>query len=235
MDRSRSPEDILEDAGVEQLPKHGSKRTGRFTLTRFADIKPLEGEDYCVKGFLPRSGLAVVWGPPKCGKSFWVFDLLMHVALGWRYRGRRVRQGPVVYVCLEGAQGFRKRAEAFRQAKLANREDDPPFFLTTAPLSLAADHQGLIADIKRQIGKGVPATVCIDTLNRSLAGSESSDEDMAAYIRAADAIRDAFGMPRRHHPPLRPQRRASAGAQLAHGRPRRPDRRATRRRRQCRR
>ena len=32
----------------------------------------------------------------------------------------------------------------------------------------------------------------IDTLNRSLAGSESDDKDMAAYVRAADAIRDAF-------------------------------------------
>jgi AAA domain len=32
----------------------------------------------------------------------------------------------------------------------------------------------------------------IDTLNRSLSGSESSDKDMAAYIRAADVIREAF-------------------------------------------
>jgi len=37
-----------------------------------------------------------------------------------------------------------------------------------------------------------PAAVIIDTLNRSIAGSESDDKDMAAYIRAADAIRDAF-------------------------------------------
>jgi AAA domain len=37
-----------------------------------------------------------------------------------------------------------------------------------------------------------PAVVAIDTLNRSLFGSESSDEDMSAYVRAADAVRDAF-------------------------------------------
>jgi hypothetical protein len=185
------PSASADDNGWNRATPRNDKKL-RFTLTRFSNIKPLDGEDYCVKGFLPRSGLAVVWGPPKCGKSFWAFDLLMHVALGWRYRGRRVRQGPVVYVCLEGAEGFRKRADAFRQTKLANREDDPPFFLTTAPLSLAADRQALVADIKRQAGED-PAAVCIDTLNRSLAGSESSDEDMAAYIRAADAIRDAFG------------------------------------------
>jgi hypothetical protein len=49
----------------------------RFVLARFADFKPLHGDDYCVKGVLPRSGLAVFWGPPKCGKSFLVFDLLL--------------------------------------------------------------------------------------------------------------------------------------------------------------
>ena len=41
-------------------------------------------------------------------------------------------------------------------------------------------------------GEDVPVVVCIDTLNRSIAGSESKDEDMGAYIKAADRIRDAF-------------------------------------------
>ena len=178
---------VGEDAGLKQT-------TSRFVLSRFADIRPLGGEGYRIKGLLPRSGLAIVWGPPKCGKSFWTSDLLMHIALGWRYRGLRVKQGAVVYICLEGAQGFRKRMEAFRRAKLTGADDppDPPFFLVTSPLSLAADAKALIDDIRRQVRKDIPAAVCIDTLNRSLAGSENSDEDMAAYIRAADAVGDAF-------------------------------------------
>ena len=65
--------------------------------------------NYTVKGVLPRVGLAVVWGPPKCGKSFWTFDLVMHVATGRPYRGRRVRQGVVVYLALEGGSGFANR------------------------------------------------------------------------------------------------------------------------------
>lgn len=32
----------------------------------------------------------------------------------------------------------------------------------------------------------------IDTLNRSLIGSESKDEDMSAYVRACDRLREAF-------------------------------------------
>ncbi|HEY1863615.1 MAG TPA: AAA family ATPase [Roseiarcus sp.] len=172
-------------AARKQLPS-------RFDLIRFADFKPLDDENDCVKGLLPRRGLAVFWGPPKCGKSFLVFDLLMHVALGWDYRGLTVKQGPIVYLCLEGGRAFRRRREAFRLSKL-KEGDDPPFFFVTNPLSLAADHQGLIGDIRRQMGEDIPAVVCIDTLNRSLAGSESDDRDMSAYIKAADALQNAFG------------------------------------------
>ena len=37
-----------------------------------------------------------------------------------------------------------------------------------------------------------PVLVVLDTLNRSLQGSESDDKDMSAYVRGADAIRETF-------------------------------------------
>jgi hypothetical protein len=37
-----------------------------------------------------------------------------------------------------------------------------------------------------------PAAIVLDTLNRSFIGSESNDEDMTAYIRAADALKNEF-------------------------------------------
>jgi hypothetical protein len=130
----------------------------------------------------------VIWGPPKCGKSFWCFDLTMHVALGWTYRGRRVEQGAVVYCAFEGADGFKKRAEAFRQHH--HLEQKAPFYLIGARADLVKEHATLIANIRAQSVR--PACVVLDTLNRSLNGSESKDEDMAKYVRAADAIREAF-------------------------------------------
>jgi hypothetical protein len=170
-----------------------ARKGPRFKLTPFKDVKPDASAPYLVKNLLPRRGLVVVWGPPKCGKSFWTSDLLMHIALGWDYRGLKVRQGVVVYCALEGAPGFTRRIEAFRQAKLADSDDiAPPFYLMTTPLGLIREAPALIADIKRQLGKASPAVICIDTLNRSLVGSESSDEDMTAYIRAADALAFAF-------------------------------------------
>jgi hypothetical protein len=147
---------------------------------------------YLVKGLIPRVGLTVAWGPPKSGKSFWTFDLVMHVALGREYHGRRVQKGPVVYCAFEGASGVKARVEAFRQNCMAEDHGPVDFFLVPVTLDLVRDHQRLIAAIRATLPGRAPAAVTLDTLNRSLKGSESSDEDMSAYVRAADAIREAF-------------------------------------------
>lgn len=173
----------------------------RFKLIHFGDVKISARPRYLVRGLIPFTGVVVVWGPPKCGKSFWTSDLLFHVALGWPYRGRKVEQGAVVYVILEGETGFSDRIEAFRQRYLADRSP-PPFYVISQKLNLVADHVQLIADIRAQMPTGVnPAVVAIDTLNRSLQGSESSDQDMGNYVKAADAIRVAFScvVPIVHH------------------------------------
>jgi hypothetical protein len=159
-------------------------------LIPFAEIKLGTERRYLVKGLIPRVGLTVAWGPPKCGKSFWIFDLSMHVALDWKYRGLRLHGGPVVYCCFEGQTGMEARVEAFRQRFLLEDHGDIPFFLEPVTLDLVNDHPALIAAIKER--NVAPVMVVLDTLNRSLRGSESSDQDMSAYIRAADAIRETF-------------------------------------------
>jgi hypothetical protein len=120
------------------------------------------------------------------------FDLAMHIALGREYRGRRVRQGAVICCALEGVEAFRARVETFRQAKMAEGPSEAPFHLVAEPLTLAVDCKDLIDSICATLGQTVPVAVVIDTLNRSIGGSESDDRDMAAYVQAADAIRDTF-------------------------------------------
>ncbi len=162
----------------------GEKKPPRFPLVKFDDVLMTLVDLYLVKGLLPRTGLVIIWGAPKCGKSFWLFDLLMHVALGWLYRGLRVKQGPIVYCVLEGQKGFRRRIWAFRIKHPESK--DAPFYIMEKPLDLIKDHKALIASIKAELPEGVvPSAIAIDTLNRSLRGSESSDEDMPAYLSAA--------------------------------------------------
>jgi AAA domain len=105
----------------------------QFALVPFDKITIDKTPAYLVKGLIPRTGLTVAWGPPKCGKSFFVFDLSRHVACGREYRGRRVQKGAVIYCTLEGTEGFRTRVEAFRQAKMAEEAREAPFYLIAAP------------------------------------------------------------------------------------------------------
>jgi hypothetical protein len=168
----------------------------RFRLKPFDELVVGQERSYLVKGLIPRIGIIVAWGPPKCGKSFWAFDLAMHVALGWEYRGRRVQQGAVVYCAFEGADGFKARAEAFRRRHLPEDADPVDFHLVAARANLVADHAELIGAIRAQL-PAKPALVELDTLNRSLQGSESNDEDMSALNVGPAAARSDRPAPRR--------------------------------------
>jgi AAA domain len=162
----------------------------RIKLVPFNKIRLGTERRYLVKGIIPHPGLTVIWGPPKSGKSFWTSDLVLRVALGWDYRERRVKQGPVVYCCFEGQSGIQARIEAFRQRFLTEEVEDVPFYLQPVTMDLVKEHGELIAAIRGL--ETAPVAVVLDTLNRSLKGSENSDEDMGAYIKATDTIREAF-------------------------------------------
>ncbi len=113
---------------------------------------------------------------------------------GAHTRGHRVRQGGVVYIALEGGNGFPARVDIWRQRNLG--DDDPgavPFYLLhNVSIDLIAQRDELVADLRLQLPE-LPAVVFIDTLNRALNGDENSPVDMGKLVRAADAITAAFG------------------------------------------
>jgi RecA-family ATPase len=164
----------------------------RIKLKPFDAITLGTSRPYLIKKLIPRTGLTVIWGAPKSGKSFLAFHLAMHVAPGCDYRGRRVQQGPVVYCAFEGQGGIPARKEAFRLRYLTEHAEKVPFYLQDLTLDLVNQRGELIAEIQAMLGKTPPVLVELDTLNRSLRGSENSDQDMGAYINAADAIRETF-------------------------------------------
>ena len=159
---SAPPKEEPRGDGADTSHKPSGKIT--FPLIAFKDIRrDTERRGYLVKGLLPKSGLAVIWGPPKCGKSFWTMDVAFHIALGWEYRGRRVQQATVVYIALEGRNGIPDRADGFRQH---HGVEDMPFHLMMTSLDLAKQVETLTTDIEAQLGS--PGAIFIDTLNLSL-------------------------------------------------------------------
>jgi hypothetical protein len=141
--------------------------------------------------------LSCCGGKEKTFKSFWLLDLALHVAMGWTYRDRAVQQGAVIYCAFEGGHGFKSRVEAQRRhyQELSQIADgaDVPLFVMPGQAKLIAEHAKLIAEFKLQLGDITPKLVVLDTLNRSIDGSESKDVDMTHYVRAAEVIRAAFG------------------------------------------
>jgi hypothetical protein len=164
----------------------------RFRLVPFSDMRPGLEQLYLVDELVPVAGLVDIWGKAKCFKSFWTLDLMFHVAMGWEYRDHSVRQGAVVYCAFEGGHGYKKRIEAIRRNYMIEDDADVPLYIMPGGANLIAEHKALIRDIQAQLGEVRPAAVVLDTLNKSLLGSESKDIDMSAYVRAAEAIRDAF-------------------------------------------
>jgi hypothetical protein len=182
------------DATGDAQPGNGQKPAAapRFKTTSFETIMINAKPAYLIKGIIPSRGLIVIWGPPKCGKSFWTLDISMHIALGREYRGRRVHQGPSVYCALEGGFGFTNRVVAWRRENLdAHHVEKVPFYLMNDSIDLIKEHAELIRSIRMQV-VGDPAIVFIDTLNRALVGDENNSEDMAKFVKALDAIRIAF-------------------------------------------
>ena len=174
---SDGPDDYFgKRSGPEPTQKtNGADQGRRFRLVPFDQLRPGDGPTYLVKGLFPKGGLVVIWGPPKCGKSFWAYDVAMHIALGWQYRGRRVIPGSVIYCAFEGGEGFKGRAEAFRRRFLADHSEAVPFYLMTTPLNLARDHPLLITDIRAEHPNLQPVLVV-----RRLADAAQRDRGDAA-------------------------------------------------------
>lgn len=167
-----------------------AERCRRIRFASFAEMRLSTAARYVVKGIIPAAGLVVVWGPPKCGKSFFVFDMVAHVAAGWEYRKRRVKKCPVVYFALEGQQGFEARIQAFKDV---HKAADIAFHLSSDRILLPQDGPAVVRSIRDQFPGVPPGIVVLDTLNRSITGSENDPADMGHYVRAADSIREAFG------------------------------------------
>ena len=151
---------------------------------------------WTVKNLLISGGLSVVYGPPKSGKSFLAQDIAERVAHGLDFFGRKTRQGLVVYICAEGAIGFRQRMIAWRHVN--DTKPTRNFVMLPAAIDIVNGVDAvaaLIADLKalsREMGQPI-AMVVIDTLARSFgAADENSACDMGKFINGVALLQDAL-------------------------------------------
>jgi AAA domain len=192
--KSDEKSDNASDEKSDNGPKeNGEPKKYRFKLIPFWEMRPGVGEQpYLVDELLPSRGIVVIWGAHKSFKSFVTLDIMFHVARGKEYHDRAVQQGTIAYCAFEGGHGYRKRIEALRRHHKLPEDERTPIFVMAGSANLIEDHRLLVNEIRDQLGAVVPIAVVLDTLNKSLHGSESKDVDMGKYIAAAEAIREAF-------------------------------------------
>lgn len=163
----------------------------RFPMLSGADLRALPAIAWRVKGVLPASGLAAVYGPSASGKSFLCLDLAAAIADGGDWFGYRVKRAPVVYLPLEGEAGFKLRAAAWEKEHGEPLPDD--LRLTMAPFKLT-DPEDVAALAAAAAGVGPAPVVFIDTLNRAAPeADENASADMGRILDGAKSLQRLTG------------------------------------------
>ncbi|WP_372922986.1 AAA family ATPase [Roseovarius sp.] len=172
-------------------PKRLSAVAEKFlSRVEFAhEVKPVIERDYCIKGWIDRGAMSVVYGEANVGKSFWAIDVAKHIHQGLPWNGARVRAGNVLYLAAEGGAMFDNRLSAAKAR----------FMVTKGAVTLAGRNSeakpiGEVLDHLARVQDAPFALVVIDTLARVMGGAdENAAPDVSSLIRSAEMIRDETG------------------------------------------
>ena len=127
-------------------------------------------------------------GAPSAFKSFLSVDWALSVAHGLDWFGKPTKQGPILYVAAEGANGMMRRFEGWAMHRGVTLCDD--VYLSQQPLMFPQSRDQVV-EAARQL-EIEPAMIVLDTLNRTMEGEENSSTDFAAFIQSVDQIRAQF-------------------------------------------
>ena len=179
---------FLKETG--QPPKGNPTPVSTGDFVQAAAFSSAQKVEWHIKHVIPKRGLIVVYGAPGSSKSFFVLDMVAHIARGLEWRGHRVAQSRVAYVAAEGVAGFGNRLAAYSEhhgTPLA----DVPVFVRGGALMLNDSALQITEAVNHLGGVGV---VVIDTLAAVTPGAnENTSEDMGEAIRSANLIMEGTG------------------------------------------
>ena len=162
-------------------------------VIHFDDMQMQRDGNYLVKGLLGSTGMAVIYGAPGSGKTFFALRLGLRVAAGMPFFGRRTRRRGVVYLAAEAGRSIENRVAAQRSEFPAGT----PFVAVTSPIDLCSSEADVTRLVTRLRGLDLGVEIgliIIDTLSRVMAGgNENAPDDMGALVRNCDRLREETG------------------------------------------
>lgn len=167
--------------------------------------------DWLVKNLILARSFGIVFGPPGCGKSFLMADLMLSCAAAalearrgeqGEWFGYRINPFGVVYLVAEGADDFTIRLHAWRLNQAVGLDEVLPFVFLPTSIDLRSDEadtkklaeeiKGLDIEMREKCGVGVGAVV-VDTVSRALAGGNENDSAvMGGFVRNCEALQKAL-------------------------------------------
>jgi len=131
--------------------------------------------------------LATIFGEYGSYKSFVALDMACCVALGRMWHGHKVRQGRVLYLAAEGADGLKKRVEGWEQHHGVEIGDD--LTIIDRPVMVDGPEWAVLCEIVRQDQYSL---IFLDTRARITSGlDENSNTDMGKLVDAVTALKEA--------------------------------------------
>lgn len=191
LDSGRTRDDLAELLAASPAPEVAPAAPSRFRLYSDTELVALPDPVPLVEGIASVNSLVAIIGRYSTYKSFVLVDLALSIGTGADWHGRRVKQGPVVYVYAEGVWGIKKRVNAWKAAAGYTGGTDVFFLPTSVMLTDPAQVAELLESIATLPVK--PVAVMIDTVARNMAGSENDQEVMGAFIHGCDTIRETTG------------------------------------------
>ncbi len=167
---------------------------------------------WLIDGILQQGTLALVYGPPGCGKSFLMQDLAFHLGLGRPWFGRFYdpeQPTGVLYIAAEAGGGTATRVKAFCRHHGLTREQLAPercqVNFVRATVDLLDPETASAIELTWAAWANRFNVFVFDTLSRCMpGGNENSPEHMTTAINTLDQIRTRTGATIIvvHHTPL---------------------------------
>lgn len=195
-DPARTTDDMF--GGVAAVVAPMVKATEKTTEPRYlfetvADLRNLPAATWLVEGWIPEQGVGLIYGAYASGKSFILFDLLLHLAYGLKeWHGVKLPSIPcnVLLIAREGSKGFQGRVDAFKAHHGISDDTDRLVFMRS-PTNMGDRAQ--FAELKTAVEKcgrkfGV---VGVDTVGRALPGEDFYDpKSITAFMEHLQQLGD---------------------------------------------
>jgi hypothetical protein len=173
-----------------------------ITLRKFSEDFDAPITSHLVRNTLPNSGLVVISGKEKSGKTFLALSLSLAISSGdpyWQSMPDRkisveAPDGVVIYISAEGHAGFRLRKMAYAIHQGWDAEQLASIRLLDIQAAPNIRDKKALAELAAAIkkdGRSVVAIV-IDTVARTIHGNENDGEVMSQYIDACDFLIHEF-------------------------------------------